>query len=105
MKKLLLFAITGTFLISCGGGWSEEEQAQMIDTCPYNDEELCECLLDEAMEKWSSKEAMENEQEKVRDMDREERREFRKEMEKWEDKVEKKCMTKEDNWDEEEWEG
>ena len=42
MKKLLLLSITGMFLMSCGGGWSEDDQQAFLNDCPGD---ACECYL------------------------------------------------------------
>ena len=72
MKKLLLLAITGMFLVSCGGGgdeWSNSDKTefknlmkQEIAGTPLYEEAdaFCNCLLDAAMGKWSSLDDMDN---------------------------------------------
>ena len=75
MKKLLLLAIMGMFLVSCGGGgWSDEDKNYLrseIKSEVYDEftdfengytmrEEFCNCFLDAAMDEWSSLDDMEN---------------------------------------------
>ena len=43
MKKLLSLAITGMFLMSCGGGWSEDDQQAFLNDC--GNEDSCDCYL------------------------------------------------------------
>ena len=68
MKKLLLLAITGMFLVSCGGGgeWSSEDQAKFKnelkkeiagDLPADKADDFCDCMLGPAMDKWSSYDA------------------------------------------------
>ena len=92
MKKLLLLAVSGMFLVSCGGGgWSDEDKEMIMADCPFDSEERCECVLEATMDKWGSKSGLEKAQAEYKEMTREEKREFSKEMEKWEDELEKKC--------------
>ena len=64
MKKLLLLAITGMFLVSCGGGgWSSDDQAKFKNELKKEIAgdlpadvmgDFCDCMLEPAMDKWSS---------------------------------------------------
>ena len=61
MKKLLLLAITGMFLVSCGGGWSDEDVDQAMKACKEeggNSESECECVIGKAESKFESYAAM-----------------------------------------------
>jgi len=64
MKKLLLLAITGMFLISCGGpAWSDEDVAQAMKDCTEkggNSESACECVIEKSESQFESYEAMMN---------------------------------------------
>ena len=71
MKKILLLTICGLLLISCGGGdkWSSADKAKFTKemkreiTGMYPEEtihDFCDCLLDAAMDKWSSYEDLDN---------------------------------------------
>ncbi len=56
MKKLLLILLCLPLLYSCNSGWSIDEIIDFKEGCessfPYSvsSEELCECLLEKAME-------------------------------------------------------
>ena len=62
MKKLLLLAITGMFLVSCGGGgWSDEDVAQAMKDCKEeggNSESECDCVIEKSESKFESYAAM-----------------------------------------------
>ena len=74
MKKLLLLAISGMFLISCGGGgssdedivqapkgWLDKDVAQAMKDCKKeggNSESECECVIGKAESKFESYAAM-----------------------------------------------
>ena len=75
MKKILLLTIMGVFLVSCGGGgWSDEDKNYLrseIKSEVYDEftdfengytmlEEFCNCILDAAMDEWSSLDDMDN---------------------------------------------
>ena len=54
MKKLLL-AVMGMFLISCGGGWSNEEVQTFKDDAPRGmDKDMVDCILDAAQSEYTS---------------------------------------------------
>ena len=57
MKKLLL-AVAGMFLISCGGGWGDDDVKAFNEYCPMDDE-ICNCFLDAAQDRYSSFEEFE----------------------------------------------
>ena len=62
MKKLLLLAITGMFLISCGGGgWSEEDKTMAMKDCIEeggNETSQCECVIGKSESQFASYSAM-----------------------------------------------
>tara|TARA_B100001029_G_C15043167_1_gene445138 strand:+ start:531 stop:812 length:282 start_codon:yes stop_codon:yes gene_type:complete len=63
MKKILLLSITGMFLMSCGGGWSDEDVAKAMKDCTEqggNSESACECVIEKSESKFESYEAMMN---------------------------------------------
>ena len=74
MKKLLLLAITGICLISCGGGgssdedmvqapkgWSDKDVTQAMKECQEDfSESECQCVIDKAQSKFESYQIMED---------------------------------------------
>ena len=57
MKKLVLLAITGIFLVSCGG-WSNDDKEFAMWVCEENfrnmDDDACECYVEKLEEKFGS---------------------------------------------------
>ena len=50
MKKLLLLSVTGMFLISCGGGWSDEDVSMAMAECMDDmSKDDCECLINKLL--------------------------------------------------------
>jgi len=80
MKKLLLLAVTGMFLISCGGGWSDDDVKAFNDYCPMN-KELCNCFLNAAQDRYFSFEEFEKSGDDMTE-----------EVEEWMYGVEEDCM-------------
>ena len=80
MKKLLLLVITGIFLMSCGGGWSEGEVAAAMKECQNDNltEEQCECMISKAENRFDSRAAMKKDIETGEGLDDEEKAELLK---------------------------
>lgn len=56
MKKLVLLAITGIFLVSCGG-WSSDDKEFAMWICEEEmgmDDDMCECFVEKLEEEYGS---------------------------------------------------